>query len=110
MAAFFRSRGARYVAAPRAAAPRTDEQVRQILQLLPRYRVLLHNDDVNFQDYVVRALLRTVPGLSVEGATRVMEEADAQGCAEVTICPKELAEYYQERLQGFGLTSTIEPA
>ena len=110
MAAFFRSRDARYVAAPRAAAPRTDDQVRQILLLLPRYRVFLHNDDVNLTDFVVLALLRTVPSLSLEGATRIMQEADAQGCAEVTICPKELAEHYQEHLQGFGLTSTIEPA
>jgi ATP-dependent Clp protease adaptor protein ClpS len=110
MAAFFRSRNTRYVAAPRAAAPRTDEQVRQILQLLPRYRVLLHNDDVNTQDFVVHALLRTVPGLGLVGATRVMLEADTLGCAQVTVCPKELAEYYQERLLGYGLTSTIEPA
>lgn len=94
----------------RAAAPRTDEEVRQILRLLPRYRVLLHNDDVHAMDEVVLALLRVVPALGPQGATRVMLEAHTHGSAEVVVCPKEQAEYYRERLEGFGLTSTIEPA
>jgi ATP-dependent Clp protease adaptor protein ClpS len=111
MPGFFSSRKDRLVrATPRAAAPRTEEEVRQILRLLPRYRVLLHNDDVNAMDFVVLALLRTLPALGIEGATRVMIEAHTSGQAEVTICPKEQAEYYRERLEGFGLTSTIEPA
>ncbi|HEU5438141.1 MAG TPA: ATP-dependent Clp protease adaptor ClpS, partial [Ktedonobacterales bacterium] len=88
----------------------TEDEVRQILRLLPRYRVLLHNDDYNSMDFVVLALLRTLPALGIEGATRVMIEAHTSGQAEVTICPKEQAEYYCERLEGFGLSSTIEPA
>lgn len=94
----------------RAAAPRTDEEVRQVLRLLPRYRVLLFNDDIHAMDEVVLALLRVVPSLGIEGATQVMLEAHTHGSAEVIICPKEQAEYYRERLEGFGLTSTIEPA
>jgi ATP-dependent Clp protease adaptor protein ClpS len=112
MPGFFSNRDkARLVrATPRATAPRTEEEVRQILRLLPRYRVLLHNDDENSMDHVVDALLRTVPALGMQGAVRVMIEAHTTGHAEVTVCPKEQAEYYRERLQGFGLTSTIEPA
>lgn len=95
---------------PGVAAPRTDEEVRQILRLLPRYRVLLYNDDVHAMDEVVLALLRVVPALGPQGAMRVMLEAHTHGNAEVIICPKEQAEYYRERLEAFGLTSTIEPA
>ncbi|HKS68784.1 MAG TPA: ATP-dependent Clp protease adaptor ClpS [Ktedonobacterales bacterium] len=95
---------------PRAAIPRTDEEVRQILRLLPRYRVVLHNDEVNSMDEVVLALVRVVPSLGPQGAMRVMLEAHTHGSAEVIICPKEQAEYYRERLEAFGLTSTIEPA
>lgn len=95
---------------PRAAMPRTDEEVRQILRLLPRYRVMLHNDDVHSMDEVVLALLRVVPSLGIEGATQVMFVAHTHGSAEVIVCPKEQAEYYRERLEGFGLTCTIEPA
>ena len=96
--------------ASRAAAPRTDEEVRQILRLLPRYRVLLYNDDIHAMDEVVLALLRVIPALGPEGAMRVMLEAHTHGSAEVIICPKEQAEHYRERLESFGLTSTIEPA
>lgn len=94
---------------PTAAAPRTDEEVRQVLRLLPRYRVLLFNDDVHDMDEVVLALLSVVPSLGPQGAMRVMLEAHTHGSAEVIVCPKEQAEYYRERLEGFGLTSTIEP-
>lgn len=94
----------------RAAIPRTDEEVQQILRLLPRYRVVLHNDDVHSMDEVVLALVRVVPALGPQGAMRVMLEAHTHGSAEVIVCPKEQAEYYRERLEAFGLTSTIEPA
>ncbi len=83
--------------------------MRQVLRLLPRYRVLLHNDDIHAMDEVVLALLRVVPSLGPQGAMRVMLEAHTRGSAEVIICPKEQAEYYRERLEGYGLTSTIEP-
>ena len=109
MAAFFRGRAEKRSPRSQTTTPRTDEQVRQILRLLPRYRVLLHNDDVNAMDHVVLALLRTVPALGMDGAMRVMLEAHTHGVAEVLICLKEQAEYYREGLERYGLTSTIEP-
>lgn len=69
---------------------------------------MLHNDDVNDMVHVVRALLRSVPSLSVERATQVMLEAHLHRVAQVIICPKEHAEMYRERLESYGLTSTIE--
>jgi ATP-dependent Clp protease adaptor protein ClpS len=97
---------------PRAvepAPPRTDQDVEQALRLLPRYRVLLFNDDYNTMDQVVMALVRSVPQLGVDAAVRVMLEAHNNGQALVVVCPKETAEFYRERLEEHGLTSTIEP-
>lgn len=78
--------------------------------LLPPYHVILHNDDVNEMGYVVRALLRSVPGLSREQATAIMLEAHYHGQAIVTTCPLELAELYRDRLESYGLTASVEPA
>jgi ATP-dependent Clp protease adaptor protein ClpS len=87
----------------------TDQDVEQLLRLLPKYRVLLHNDDVNSMDFVVQALLRTVQRLTVDEAIKIMLEAHLNGKALVIICPKETAEFYRAGLESYGLTSTIEP-
>ncbi len=78
--------------------------------LLPPYAVILHNDDVNEMGYVAMALLRSVPELTRERAVEIMLTAHHQGQAVVIVCPLELAELYRERLEGYGLTSTIEKA
>jgi ATP-dependent Clp protease adaptor protein ClpS len=83
-----------------------DQQTRR--QILPPWRVLLHNDDVNDMPHVVRALLASVPPLTVKRAKEVMLEAHTHGVAQVIICPHEHAEMYRERLEQHGLTSTIE--
>lgn len=109
MASIFRWRQDGVPRATQPAPPRTDEDVRAALRLLPRYRVLLFNDDHNSMDHVVVALMRTVPQLGVEGAVRVMLEAHTRGQAVVIVCPKETAEFYCEKLAQYGLTSAIEP-
>lgn len=86
---------------------RQEQQTRR--QILPPWRVMLHNDDVNDMVDVVRALLRSVVSLSAERATEIMLEAHLHGVAQVIVCPKEHAEMYRERLEQHGLTSTIEP-
>lgn len=110
MAGLFRGRGVRKPPVPRAAMPRTDDEVRQLLLLLPRYRVMLHNDDYNTMDHVVLALVRTIGDMTPDRAMQVMLEAHLQGVAEVIICPKEVAEHYRDGLQSYGLTAIIEPA
>ncbi|MCE7927646.1 MAG: ATP-dependent Clp protease adaptor ClpS [Dehalococcoidia bacterium] len=79
-------------------------------RVLPPYRVVLHNDDHNTMDHVVRSLVRCVPSLTVERAAEIMFEAHHNGQATVIVCPKEAAEHYRERLESCGLTATIEPA
>ena len=75
---------------------------------LPPYKVILHNDDHNQMDHVVQSLRKSVPGMSLAKAAAIMWEAHTAGKAIVIACPLELAELYQQRLQSFGLTATIE--
>ncbi|HET6320259.1 MAG TPA: ATP-dependent Clp protease adaptor ClpS [Chloroflexota bacterium] len=88
----------------------TEQGVQQQQEILPPWRVVLHNDDVNEMNYVVQCLLKTVPGLGTQRATDIMMEAHNRGKATVTTCPLELAELYRDRLESFGLTATIEKA
>lgn len=81
-----------------------------VRKLAPRYRVLLHNDDVNPMEYVVDVLLKTVPSLTQPQAVDIMMEAHTNGKALVITCALEHAEFYSESLKSAGLTSTIEPA
>lgn len=78
--------------------------------MLPPYAVILHNDDVNEMGYVAMVLVKSVPGLTTERAVEIMLTAHFQGRAVVIVCPLELAELYRERLEGHGLTATIEKA
>lgn len=81
-----------------------------VRKFLPPYRVLLHNDDHNGMDHVVRSLLRCVPSLTIEDAAEIMLQAHNHGQASVIECPKEAAEHYRDGLESCRLTATIEPA
>lgn len=76
----------------------------------PPWDVVLHNDWDNSMPRVVLILKRTIPGMGLRRATRIMYEAHSTGRAVVKRCHKELAELYKERLQGEGLTISLEPA
>lgn len=86
-----------------------EELTRLRAKLLPPYKVVLFNDDYNEMDYVVAVLLRLIQHLTPPAAIDIMLTAHLTGSAVVVVCPKERAEYYQERLLGYGLTATIEP-
>jgi ATP-dependent Clp protease adaptor protein ClpS len=87
---------------------RDDVEVKEVV--LPPWAVILHNDDHNEMLYVISCLLKSVPGLSTRRAAEIMLQAHNHGRARVTTCPLELAELYRDRLEGFGLTATIEKA
>ena len=75
----------------------------------PRYQVMLHNDEVNRREYVVKVLLKIVPTLTMDDAVNIMNEAHFNGLAAVIVCGQEEAEDYCEGLRNNGLISTIEP-
>ena len=83
---------------PVAVQPRT----------LPPWKVLLHNDDVNVIDDVVKALQKLTP-LSREEATRRAVEAHNSGIALVLVTHQERAELYVEQFTSCQLTVTAEP-
>ena len=91
-----------------ATVPREEQEERTRSRALDPYAVLLHNDDVNSMDHVVRSLRRSVPGMSLKKAVDVMLEAHNTGRAIVIVCPLELAELVRDRLESCGLTATIE--
>ncbi len=70
---------------------------------LPRYVVILYNDDYHSMDYVVEALVKSVPDLIVEEAVGIMFEAHNTGSAVVIVCLLEQAELYRDRIRGYGL-------
>ncbi len=75
----------------------------------PPWNLILHNDWENSMPKVILILKKAIPGMSIKKATAIMYEAHSMGRAVVKRCHKELAELYKERLQGEGLTVTIEP-
>lgn len=95
---------------PAGTAPVTGVDTETLERLLPPYRVVLHNDDHNSMDHVVRSLVRCVPSLGRERAAEIMLQAHNRGSSTVITCPKEAAEHYRVCLEGRGLTATIEPA
>jgi ATP-dependent Clp protease adaptor protein ClpS len=83
----------------------TEQQTR----LLPQYKVLLHNDEVNEASYVVRSLIEITHLAKIEAQKRTIE-AHHLGIALVLVTHKERAELYVEQLLSRGLTVTMEPA
>uniref|UniRef100_A0A7N0VFY2 Adaptor protein ClpS core domain-containing protein n=2 Tax=Kalanchoe fedtschenkoi TaxID=63787 RepID=A0A7N0VFY2_KALFE len=79
-------------------------------KMSPPYRVMLHNDNYNKREYVVQVLMKVIPGMTVDIAVNVMQEAHVNGLAMVIICAQNDAEDHCMQLRGNGLLSSIEPA
>jgi ATP-dependent Clp protease adaptor protein ClpS len=67
----------------------------------PPYVVLIHNDDFNGQDFVVR-VLQEVFHYSIERCIELMLEANDEGCAVVWRGAMEVAELKADLITGFG--------
>ena len=91
-----------------AADPAQDVKVEDQTRLLPPYRVILHNDDVNTFEHVIRAILRLTPLNEKEAATRALE-AHETGVALLLVTHRERAELYVEQFASASLTVTCEP-
>ncbi|CAM8943610.1 unnamed protein product [Rhodiola kirilowii] len=84
--------------------------LRKSKKMSPPYRVMLHNDNYNKREYVVQVLMKVIPGMTVDIAVNVMQEAHVNGLAVVIICGQNDAEDHCMQLRGNGLLSSIEPA
>ena len=76
---------------------------------LPPFNVLLHNDDFNTVEHVIKSILRLTP-LEPEEAIIKTLEAHETGVALLLVTHQERAELYVEQFASLGLTVTMEPA
>ncbi|CAH9084789.1 unnamed protein product [Cuscuta epithymum] len=84
--------------------------LRKERKMSPSYSVMLHNDDYNRREYVVQVLMKVIPGMSLDKAVNIMQEAHHNGLSVVITCPQVDAEQHCMQLRGNGLLSSIEPA
>lgn len=75
---------------------------------LPPFKVLLHNDDVNTFDHVIKAIVRVTPIAEDEAVVRAIE-AHETGVALLLVTHRERAELYVEQFGSLSVTVTIEP-
>lgn len=75
---------------------------------LPPYKVVLHNDDVNSFEHVIRTILKLTPLKQPEAVQKTLE-AHETGCSVLLVTNRERAELYCEQFATFSLTVTCEP-
>jgi ATP-dependent Clp protease adapter protein ClpS len=78
-------------------------------EMLPPWRVLLHNDDKNDFFHVITTIVELTP-LNEQAAKQRTEEAHKTGVSLLLVTHKERAELYKDQFESKGLTVTIEPA
>jgi ATP-dependent Clp protease adapter protein ClpS len=78
-------------------------------QMLPPWKVLLHNDDKNEVGFVVVTIVELTTLNEQDAKLRTLE-AHETGVALLLTTHKERAELYKDQFESKGLTVTIEPA
>lgn len=84
-------------------------------QIAPRWKVILHNDDVTTFEFVIQ-LLVTLFKKSHSEAARLTHEIHNSGSALITVTSFEHAELYVDQVRslarprGYPLTATMESA
>ena len=87
---------------------RPEAETERRTEHLPPYRVMLHNDDVNTFEHVIRSILKLTPLKEPEAIARTIE-AHETGCALLLVTHRERAELYVEQFTSLKLTVTCEP-
>lgn len=91
------------------AKPRVRKQPQKPTpRLLPPWKVLLHNDDINDLEEVVKVIRQLTPLSKQEALARTLE-AHNTGLALLLVTHQERAELYVEQFHSVGLTATAEP-
>jgi len=92
--------------APAKPQPRKSPQ-KPTPQMLPPWRVILHNDDINDIEQVVDTVYRLTPLNKQDAESRTME-AHSTGAAMLLVTHQERAELYIEQFASCKLTVTAE--
>lgn len=90
------------------ASTQPDLDTAREVGLLPPFRVLLHNDDVNSFEHVIQTILELTP-LKLEEAVERTIEAHETGVSLLLVTHRERAELYVEQFASASLTATCEP-
>jgi ATP-dependent Clp protease adaptor protein ClpS len=75
---------------------------------LPPYKVLLHNDDKNTFDHVIRSVMRLTP-LGEDDAVVKAIEAHETGVSLLLVTHRERGELYAEQFASLSITVSVEP-
>lgn len=75
---------------------------------LPPFKVLLHNDDVNTFEHVIRSIIRVTPVQEADAIVKAIE-AHESGVALLLVTHQERAELYTEQFASLSITVTTEP-
>ncbi len=83
-------------------------EIEQHTRQLPPYRVILHNDNVNTFEHVIRAILKLTQLNEQEAIDRTLE-AHETGHSLLLVTHRERAELYCEQFATYRLKVTAEP-
>jgi ATP-dependent Clp protease adaptor protein ClpS len=75
---------------------------------LPPWRLLLHNDDQNDFDKVIKVIQQLTPLNEQEARERTLE-AHSSGLSLILVTHQERAELYVEQFASYSLTASCEP-
>ena len=101
--------------APKPAVAEPEQETVERTRLAPRWKVILHNDDVTTFEFVTE-LLKSLFHKPQAEAVRLTNEVHNTGSALIVVVSFERAELYLEQVRslarprGFPLTATMEPA
>jgi len=107
------------IAPPREKKKEREEKEERTLRI-PKYHVVLFDDDVHTYDYVIEMLMKLF-GHSEAKAFRMAQEVDRSGRVIVDTTTKERAELKRDQIHAYGpdwrieycqgsMSATIEPA
>jgi len=74
---------------------------------LPLYKVLLHNDDINSANFVLKKVIE-IGRLEEIDAIEKVKEAHTQGISLLLVTHKERAEFMVDQFKTYNITTTYE--
>ena len=88
--------------AQKPAPPKRDPK------LLPPYKVLLHNDEKNTFEHVIRSVVRLTPIREDDAIVKAIETHES-GVSLLLVTHQERAELYADQFASLSITISIEP-